>query len=95
MKPEDVGNIRKVKGIDELILGVDPWGGFTSIDVDKLTMKMKNLSSEEALAEMEADMPVGFREMSFIAVIKSDIANKDKLGWKQHRKALKDGGFDA
>lgn len=84
-----------IKGKEEIILREDPDGGFTSIEVEKLTMKMKDLHSEEVLAEAEADMPAGFREMPLIAVIKSNIAGNDSMGWKQHQQALKDDGFDA
>ncbi len=82
-----------MNGTKEIILREYPDGGFTSIKVEKLTMKMKDLHSEEALAEIEADMPTSFREMTLIAVIKSDIANKDILGWKQHEDVLKEDGF--
>ncbi len=83
-----------IKGIEEIILKEYPDGGFTSIEVSKLAMKMKEIHSEESLVKSEADMPVGFREMSLIDVIKNDIANKDKMGWKQHQQVLKDDGFD-
>lgn len=87
--------MRKViKGREEIILREDPDGGFVSIEVEKLTKKMKELHSEEVLTEIEADMPPGFRNMPLIAVIKSDIANKNIMGWKQHKKVLKDDGFD-
>lgn len=94
MKSEDVGKVRKIKEKDELILSVDKYGGFTSIEEDKLTKKMEEIFSEESLVQTEADMPAGFRKMPLIAVIKSDIAGKDRMGWKQHQKVLKDSGFD-
>ncbi len=85
---------KTIKGKEEIILKEYPDGGFISVEVDRLTMKMEDLHSQEVLVSMEADMPVGFREMSLIAVIKSDIANNDKIGWKQHQQVLKDDGFD-
>lgn len=97
MKPEDKGKVVKVKGVDELILDVDKYGGFTSIEKDKLTKKMEDIFSEESLAqsELEGNMPPGFRKMPLIAVIKSNIAGNDSMGWKKHQQALKDNGFDA
>lgn len=85
---------KMIKGKEEIILREDPDGGFTSIEVEKLTMKMKDLHSEEVLAEAEADMPTGFREMSLIAVIKYNIAHGNSMGWKQHQKVFKEDGFD-
>lgn len=82
-----------IKGIEEIILKEYPDGGFVSIEVSKLTTKMKDLHPEEQLAEMEADMPVGFRQMPLIAVIKYNIAHSNSMGWKQHEKVLKEGGF--
>lgn len=82
-----------IKGKEEIILREGP-SGFTSIEVEKLTMKMEDLHSEEVLAEIEADMPTGFRKMPFIAVIKYNITHGDSMGWKQHQKVLKDDGFD-
>lgn len=85
---------RIIKGTEEIILREYPDGGFTSIEVKKLTMKMKEIHTEESLVKSEVDMPVGFREMSLIDVIKSDIANKDNMGWEQHQQVLKEDGFD-
>lgn len=82
-----------IKGKEEILLKAYPDGGFTSIEVDKLTMKMKDLHAEEALAEMEADMPPGFREMPLIAAIKYDIDHSDSMGWKQHKKVLTEDGL--
>ena len=70
-----------------------PPGGFTSIEVAKLTMKMKDVFSEGGLAETEG-MPPGFREMPLIAVIKYNMAHGDSMGWKKHEKVLKEDGFD-
>lgn len=94
MRPEDRGKIKKVKGIDTLILNVDEYGGFTSIEEANLRKKMEDIFSEESLAEIADDMPPGFRKMPLIAVIRSDILGKDVMGWKQHKKALEDGGFE-
>ena len=97
MQPEDTGKIVKVFGVDTLILKADEDGGFTSIEKGKLTMKMKEIFSEESLAEaeLEGNMPPGFRNMPLIAVIKSNIAGNDSMGWKKHQKVLQDTGFDA
>ena len=38
-----VGEVRKFKGIRELILEVDPSGGFMSIEVDKLKKTLSEL----------------------------------------------------
>lgn len=84
-----------IKDKEEVILREDPDGGFTSIEVEKLTMKMEDLHSEKVLVEMEVNMPIGFRKMPLIAVIKYNIAHGDSMGWKQHQKVLKDDGFDA
>lgn len=94
MKPKDKGKIVKVQGIDELILDVDRFGGFTSIEKDKLNEKMEDILSEEALTEAESNMPPGFRHMPLIAVIKSNIAGNDSMGWRKHQQVLKDAGFD-
>lgn len=37
---------------------------------------------------------VAVKEMTFVAFLKSDIAGKDVMGWKQHQKVLKEDGFD-
>ena len=94
MKLEDKGKVIKVKGIDELILDVDKYGGFTSIAKSKLTTKMEECFSEESLVEAEPNMPPGFRKMPLIAVIKSNIAGNDSMGWKKHKQVLKRAGFD-
>lgn len=70
-----------IKGIECVILSEDGRGGFTSIDVDKLTTKVEDLFAEEALTKMEADHPPGFRNMTLIALIKYDSAREDKMGW--------------
>ena len=82
-----------IGGVEHIILRVDQWGGFESIDVEKLTAKMNQIFSEEALKEMEADMPAGFRGLSFLDVIRADRDGKDRMGWKQHRHALEEEGF--
>lgn len=89
--------IKKIKGIETLILREDQWGGYESIEIKKLTMKMSEIFSEEALIELakKAVRPlVALKNMTFIAYIKSDIANKDVSGWRQHKQTLKDEGFD-
>ena len=89
---------RMIKGKEVVILNEDnpgtPGTGFTSIEVDSLIAKMKDLYPEEQLVKMEADFPPGFRNMPLMAVIKSNIAGNDSMGWKKHKKALKDEGFD-
>lgn len=95
MKPSDVGKVKKVKGVDTLILDVDKYGGYVSIEKYRLTKKMEELFSEEALLEAEPNMPPGFRHMTLIAVIKSNIAGNNSMGWKKHQKVLKDAGFNA
>jgi len=94
MKPEDKGKVVKVQGVDTLILDVDKYGGFTSIEKARLTMKMEEMFSEEALVEAEANMPPGFRQMPLIAVIKSNIAGNNSMGWKKHRQVLLDNEYD-
>ena len=96
MKPENKGKIVKVKGVETLILDVDEYGGFTSIEKAKLTKKMEEILSEKALAEAESadNIPPGFGKMPLIAVIKSNINGNDSMGWRQHHKVLKDAGFD-
>lgn len=86
---------RIVKGEEEIILHEDAMG-FESIEVAKLTMKMEDIFSEESLVESEASgaFPLGFRNMPLIAVIKSNIAGNNSMGWKKHQKVLKDAGFD-
>jgi len=87
--------VRKtIKGIETIILRQDEDGGFVSVDAENLTKKMEELFTEENLLAIEADMPTGFRKMPLVAVIKSDIANKDRMGWRQHQKVLKEDGYD-
>lgn len=85
-----------IKGKEEIILKEYPDGGFTSIEVKKLTMKMGELHTEENLIELskETGLPLAaIKNMTLIAVIKSDIGGKDIMGWKQHEKVLKEDRF--
>ena len=85
-----------IHSIEEIILKEYPDGGFTSIEVEKLTMKMKELHTEETLVELsnETGLPLAaVKNMTLIAMIKSDIANKNIMGWKQHEDVLKEDGF--
>lgn len=96
MKPGDKGKIRRIKGKDELILGVDQYGGFTSVEVDKLTMNIDEVFSERSLneGEMTGNIPPGFRKRPFIQLIKNNIAGNDSMGWKKHRQVLLDNKYD-
>ena len=88
---------RTVKGVEEIILEDYPDGGFMSIEAAKLTMKMSEVFSEDALVELADRVSMsltGLNAMTFIAFLKSDIAGKDVAGWRQHRQALRDEGFD-
>ena len=58
---------------------------------------MSDLHSEEKLVAMAANMiiPVEtLRNMTLIAVIKSDMAGSDSMRWRKHKQVLKDDGFD-
>lgn len=86
-----------IKGKEEIILREDPDGGFTSIEVEKLTKHMDELFSEESLIALADKLPMsltGLKKMTLIAVIKSDIAGNDNMGWKQHQKVLQEDGYD-
>jgi hypothetical protein len=80
MKPEDKGKVVKVKGIDELILDVDQYGGFVSIEVGMLVKPLDEVFSEEALV----DVPVGQRKKLFIEHIADDT--EDKGGHRRYAK---------
>ena len=89
---------KKLKGIDTIILNIDKYGGITSIDADKLTRKMGDVFPNSDFTELSSDLGVpivALQNMTMIAVIKLDAAKSDKMGWKKHRKTLKDDGFDA
>lgn len=86
-----------VKDTEEIILREYPDGSFTSVEVEKLQKKMKDIFSEEALIGLADKVPralAGLRNMAFIAFIKSDIAGNNAMGWRQHQKALKEEGYD-
>ncbi len=79
-----------------IILKEDEKGKIVVLKGD-LTKKMKELWGDEALASLaeQTKIPlVALKEMPWIAFIKSDIANKDIQGYKQHKQALKNEGFD-
>lgn len=84
----------KVKGKEVIVLEEYADGGFVSIEVEKLTMKMEDIFTEEQLLEAEVNMPPGFRKMLLIAVIKSNIAGNDSMGYRRHKQVLLDEGFD-
>lgn len=73
---------RFVKGKQHLILAEDQWGGYVSIEVEKLTAKMEDLFPETCLGD----------KRTLIAAIKADV--DDKMGWKKHKKELRKEGFD-
>ena len=81
---------RTVKGEELIILEEDGMGGYVSIAAAKLTMKMREVFSEAALAALVGKGPAGLREMTFIDFIRDDIAGDDVMGWRQHQKALKE-----
>ena len=86
-----------IKGKEEIILRQYPDGGFTSIKVEELQKKMEAVFSEEALIELADKAPrslTGLKNMTLIAFIKSDIADKELMGGKQHQEVLKEDGFD-
>ena len=88
---------RIVKGEKVIILAEDHNSGFVSIETSKLTKKMSEIFSEETLVDLAEKVIIplaALKNMTFIAYIKSDIANKDVSGWKQHKQTLKDEGFD-
>ena len=88
---------RTVKGEEVVILKDYPNGGFVSVATSQLTKKMDDVFSEEVLVELATKVIIplsALKNMTFIAYIKSDIANKDVSGWKQHRQTLKDEGYD-
>lgn len=86
---------RMIHDIEEIILEQHSNGGFVSIEAAKLTKHVDEVFAEEALIAMEAtnDYPPGFRNMTLIALIKSDLGGKNRMGWEKHKTALKDEGF--
>ena len=88
---------RIVKGEEVIILIEYENEGFVSIATSKLTKKMNEVFTEEALIDLAEKVIIplaALKNMTFMAYIKSDIANKDVSGWKQHQKTLKDEGYD-
>ncbi len=85
-----------VAGKEVVILEEDGYGGFQSIEVEKLHKKVNGIFSEDSLLEMEAtgNFPSGLRNMPLIALIKSNIGGNNSMGWKRHQQKLKDEGFD-
>jgi len=88
---------RIIHGKEHLILREDGYGGFESIETETLTMKLGEVLSDEALTELADTVHIpltALKAMPLIAFIKSDIADKDIMGWKQHQKVLKETGYD-
>ena len=88
---------RIIKGKEVIILEEDTYGGFVSIETSKLTQKMNEVFGEEVLIDLAEKVIIplaALKNMPLIAYIKSDIADKDVSGWKQHQKTLKDEGYD-
>lgn len=94
---------KKWKGQDIILLsedtpgGFETGGGFTSIDEYRLHSKMSELYSDEALITLADDIGVNLaaiRNMPLIAVIKSNMAGSNSMGWHKHKQVLKDTGFD-
>lgn len=88
---------RIVKGEEILILKEDPDGGYLSIPTANLTKKMDEIFTEDVLTELAEKVVIplnALKNMPFIAYIKADIADKNVSGWGQHKKALKDEGYD-
>ena len=80
MKPKDVGRVVKVQDIDELILAVDKYGGFVSIEVGSLIKPMDEVFSKEALDEV----PVGQHKKLLIEAIADDT--NGRMGHKKYAK---------
>ena len=86
-----------IKGKEHIILEEDGYGGFVSIETEKLTKKLGELFNEEALKELSERTQIsleGLRNMTFIAFIKADIADKNITGWKRHMKVLRSKGYN-
>jgi len=86
-----------IKGKEHIILEEDGYGGFVSIETERLTKKLGELFSEEALAELSEKTQISLEDLrntTFIDFIKADIADKDIMGWKRHQQTLKDEGYD-
>lgn len=92
-----MGKRKTIDGVEYLILREDKWGGYESIEVHKLTMKLSELFTDESLQAHADDhgLPLAaIKNMTLIAYIKLDAAKNNLLGWRQHLKVLRDDGQD-
>ena len=73
--------------IKTIILDVDSWGGYISIESDKLSQ-----NCEDVLDEVKKDPGHKLRGKTLLQAIKQD--KDDTMGWKKYHKKLKEEGYD-